>query len=172
VQYQIERITQRHDRSSFRSGEVSLDDYLARHARQNDELDLSRAFVLVASGETIVRGYFTLTAGEIDRGDVPVKLKKKLPQYPVPVVMLGRLAVDQSLRGQGFGSLLLREALRNSLVAAESIGLMAVVVDAINKDALDFYRHFGFIPFLDRPNKLFLGMSTVRSLVGGDAKTS
>jgi predicted N-acetyltransferase YhbS len=171
VQYQIERITQRHDRSSFRSGEVSLDDYLARHARQNDELDLSRAFVLVESGEKVVRGYFTLSAGEIDRRDVPVKPKKKLPQYPVPVVMLGRLAVDQSFQGQGFGSLLIREALLNSLVAAESIGLMAVVVDAISQKAIDFYRHFGFIPFLDQPNKLFLSMSTVRSLVGGGART-
>jgi GNAT superfamily N-acetyltransferase len=172
VQYQIERITQEHIRSSFRSGEPSLDDYLTRHARQNDELDLSRAFVLVESGEKVVRGYFTLSAGEIDRGDIPVKLKKKLPHYPVPVVMLGRLAVDQSLQGQGFGSLLLREALLNSLVAAESVGLMAVVVDAINQEALNFYHHFGFVPFLDRPNKLFLGMTTVRSLVGGGAKTS
>ena len=87
-----------------------------------------------------------------------------MPRLDVPVVLLGRLAVDRSVQGQGLGSLLLIDALRRAQHLAEHVGIRAVEVDAIDEAARQFYSRFGFVPLLDDPNHLFLPMPVIRKL--------
>src|SRR5438067_13740084 len=97
AEWLITALTTDHDRSQFSCGQPSLDRFLKESARQNQDKDVSRTFVLVRQGEARVYGYYTLAAGQIERESLPPKVSKKLPRYPVPVAVLGRLAVDQSL---------------------------------------------------------------------------
>lgn len=159
---QIERLARRHNRAAFRSSEVSLTEYLQRYALQNDERNVGRTFVAVGDdGETIL-GYFTLAMGHVCREALSPAARKRLPAYPIPVALLGRLAVDAGAAGRGLGKLLLFAALRRALEASELVAAYAVVVDALNESARQFYLHFGFIPFEDSPNRLFLPMATVK----------
>src|SRR5581483_7127934 len=112
--------------SQFSCGQSSLDRFLKEYAGQNQARDFSRTYVLVRSGDPRVCGYYTLSAGQIERESLPSKLGKKLPRYPVPVVVLARLAVDGSVRGAKNGRRLLWDALQRSLSAAELIGIHAV----------------------------------------------
>ena len=97
--------------------------------------------------------------------DLPDELARKLPRYPqMPVTLLGRLAIDNTLSGQRMGQFLLMDALWRSLTAAAQIAAMAVVVDAKDKSAEAFYAHFGFIPLQQQPARMFLPMKTVASL--------
>jgi predicted GNAT family N-acyltransferase len=151
-----------HDRSAFACGQLSLDRFLKESARQNQDKDVSRTFVLLRDEELRVYGYYTLSAGEVDKDALPSKVGKKLPKYPVPVAVLGRLAVDESVQGQDHGRRLLTDALRRSLTASESVGLFAVIVDAIDDKAAAFYARFGFEPIPDLTSRLFLPLSTIR----------
>src|SRR3954453_777106 len=104
-------IMEQHDRSQFDCGEPSLNDFLKQYARQNEEKGVSRTFVLGREGEQRVLGYYTLAGGQFERDNLPPKAGKKLPKYPVPVVVLGRLAVDRSVQGEKLGRVLLKDAL-------------------------------------------------------------
>jgi GNAT superfamily N-acetyltransferase len=165
-EWQITALTPQHDRSEFSCGQPSLDRFLKESARQNQDKDVSRTFVLARKGEVRVYGYYTLSAGQIDRASLPAKLSKKLPKYPVPVAVLARLAVDQTLKGQKLGRMLLWDALNRCLAASDSksvgVGIYAVFVEAIDEAAIEFYRHFGFEPLNDTPDKLFLPLSVIR----------
>ena len=110
-------------------------------------------------------GYYTLSASPVSVSELPETLAKKLPRYPqLPVTLLGRLAVDQSLKGKGMGQFLLMDALRRSLDASAGIAAMAVVVDAKDEVAASFYRRFGFTPLQEQPGRLFLAMTVVAGL--------
>ena len=99
--------------------------------------------------------------------DLPDEFARKLPRYPqLPVTLLGRLAVDQSAKGQGLGEHLLLDALRRSLAHANQIAAMAVVVDAKDEDAAAFYRHYGFGTLQAQPSRLFVPMRLVAQLLG------
>jgi predicted N-acetyltransferase YhbS len=87
-----------------------------------------------------------------------------LPRYPVPVVLLGRLAVAKSHQNKGLGSLLLTDALQRVLQASQVMAVYAVVVDALNERAAEFYQQFGFIPMPSQPLKLFLPIESVATL--------
>lgn len=158
----VDALAENHDRSAFSCGQPSLDRFLRESARQNQSKDVSRTFVLLRDGEPRVFGYYTLSAGEVDKDDLPPKLARKLPKYPVPVAVLGRLAVDSTLQGEDHGRRLLTDALRRALAASESVGMYAVIVDAINETAAAFYSRFGFEPIPDLPSRLFLPLSAVR----------
>jgi GNAT superfamily N-acetyltransferase len=96
---------------------------------------------------------------------LPEDVIKKLPAYPVvPVTLLGRLAVDQRYRGRGVGEFLVVHTLQRALAQSSRIAAAAVVVDAIDEQASRFYRHFGFMPFPDRPSRLFLPMKMISNL--------
>jgi GNAT superfamily N-acetyltransferase len=156
----------RHDRSSFACGSEPLDRYLQRQAPQDAERRVAAPFVLVEPPSHGVLGYYTLSASIVAADALPTDLAKKLPRYPqLPVTLLGRLAVDQGLRGKGLGELLLMDALHRSLDAAAEIAAMAVIVDAKDKDAEAFYRRFGFIPLQQQPARLYLPMKTVATLL-------
>jgi GNAT superfamily N-acetyltransferase len=163
--YRIVPLAKGHDRGSFACGSEPVDRYLQRQARQDAEKRVAAPFVLVEPPSNHVLGYYTLSASIITPDALPADLAKKLPRYPaLPVTLLGRLAVDQSLRGKGLGEFLLMDALHRSLEAAAEIAAMAVIVDAKDKEAAAFYECFGFIPLQRQPARLFLPMRTVAAL--------
>ncbi|MGA7178243.1 MAG: GNAT family N-acetyltransferase [Thiobacillaceae bacterium] len=151
----------------FMCGKEALDRYIQRQARQDAEKHVAAPFVLVEPPSKRVLGYYTLSSSAVDMQNLPSDLAKKLPRYPyMPVTLLGRLAVDLSLKGRGQGEFLLMDALNRSWQAAKQIGAMAVLVDAKDAEAKAFYEHFGFIPLHSRPTRLFLAMKTVEMLFG------
>ena len=119
--YQVVPLTKKHERASFASGSEPLDRYLQQQARQDADKHVAAPFVLVEPPAYRVLGYYTLSACHITADELPADMSKKLPRYPhLPVVLLGRLAVDQSQRGLGLGEFLLMDALHRSLVTAVS----------------------------------------------------
>ena len=154
-----------HVRQTFCCGSPALDRYLQQQARQDIEKRVAAVFVLLQPPASQVLGYYTLSASSINTNEVPPELARKLPRYPqLPVTLLGRLAVDQQLKGQGMGQFMLMDALHRCLQAAVGIAAMAVVVDAKDDLAADFYQHFGFIPLNPSASRLFLPMMTVAKL--------
>ena len=163
--YRIEALAPHHDRTCFSCGNAALDDYLRQRVGQDRRRFATVAYVLVAQGSPEVLGYYTLSALSVDFGEMPNGIVKKLPRYPaIPVTMLGRLAVDQSVRKSGLGEFLLLDALQMSLRQADKIGSAGVVVDAIDNKARSFYLHYGFIALKDRRDRLFLPMKTIALL--------
>ena len=153
-----------HDRSAFDCGNEALNRYLTQQARQDMERHVAATFVLLEDGHT-VRGFYSLSASLIPVEELPVALAKKLPRYGhLPVTLLGRLAVDRAIGGQGAGQFLLADALRRSLDGARHVGAMAVVVDAKDGQAKGFYRHFDFLPLQQTPLRLFLPMGQIERL--------
>lgn len=163
----IEPLGKGHDRDSLSCGSAPLDRYLRQQARQDTDRRVAASFVLIAPPAARVLGYYTLSASTVDASELPDTLTKKLPRYPqLPVSLLGRLAVDQSMKGRGLGEFLLMDALRRSLEAAANIAAMAVLVDAKDEAAEAFYRHFSFLPLQQRPARLYLSMKTIIALFG------
>ncbi|MFK5950160.1 MAG: GNAT family N-acetyltransferase [Methylococcales bacterium] len=155
----INALNKDHLRKAFDCGEASLNTYLQRYARQNIKNRINRVFIAspIDSNKSIV-GYYTLSAGSISTDDLPLIQRHRLPNYPIPVALLGRLAVDKQYQGQRLGSVLLADAVQRVEQASEVLAVYALVVEALNPSAAKFYQAFGFIPFADQPLKLFLPM--------------
>jgi ribosomal protein S18 acetylase RimI-like enzyme len=163
--YRVEPLGQQHNRKAFSSGVEPLDRYLREQAGQDARRRVAAPFVLCGGQSNVVLGYYTLSALSIDVGAWPEDVARKLPHYPVvPATLLGRLAVDRSLRGKGIGEYLLMDALRRALIASRQVAAVAVIVDAKDDNAVAFYRRYGFIPFADQANRLFLPMGTIEQL--------
>jgi GNAT superfamily N-acetyltransferase len=160
----IERLGSHHDRTAFDRGNPILTDWLRQRASQFEKRDLARTYVATKSGDKIVLGYYAISNHRVGHEALPADEAKGLPRLDVPVVLLGRLAVDRTVQGQGLGSLLLIDAFRRAQHLAEHVGLRAVEVDAIDDEARQFYLKFGFLSLLDDPNHLFLSMSVIRKL--------
>lgn len=162
---QVLALQKEHERQNFTCGSPALDRYLKNQALQDSDKRVAAVFALVQPPASQVLGYYTLSASTIHADEVPPEFARKLPRYPqLPVTLLGRLAIDQGLKGQGMGQFLLMDALHRSLQAAASIAAMAVVVDAKDALAADFYQHFGFIPLNLSISRLFLPMKTIATL--------
>jgi len=154
-----------HDRAAFSCGVEALDRYLRQQAGQDARTRVAAPFVLHQVGSPQIIGYDTLSAVTIELPELPPDLTKRLPRYPqLPAVLIGRLAVDRRFAGQGWGSVLLLDALRRSLEQSSHIAAMAVVVDAKDDAARAFYERYGFQQLGDRPNRLFLPMKTIEQL--------
>jgi predicted N-acetyltransferase YhbS len=149
----LERLDAHHDLAAFDSGNGELDGWLLRHALAAQKMDSARSFVLTRS--QLVVGYFSLTMGSVLRQDAPAKLVRGLPAYPVGMVLLARLAVDQGEQGKGLGAALLAEALRKAVTAGDAAAARLVVVDAIDEDAVRFYERHGFIAVPEHPLRLY-----------------
>jgi len=160
----IQELNADHNRSTFSCGQASLDDFLKKYAGQNQKTGVSRTYVAVMSGSAKVCGYYTISAGAVQFADIPDDLRKRLPRYPVPVAHLGRLAVDSTAQRQGLGEHLLLDALARIVGAAESIGIHAVEVVAIDDVAKRFYLKYGFIALQDDPHHLYISIKTLRKL--------
>ena len=163
----VEPLARQHDRTAFHCGAEELDRYLKQQARQDADKRVAAPFVAVRPPETVVLGYYSLSASVLTLTDLPDELARKLPRYPqLPVTLLGRLAVDQATKGQGLGEHLLLDALHRSLTHADQIAAMAVVVDAKDENAAAFYQHYGFIPLQNQPRRLFVPMRSIAQLLG------
>lgn len=154
---QITVLNANHQRKQFDCGESSLNSYLQQYARQNVKHRINKVFVATDTAylQTIL-GYYTLSAGSVHASDLPAEHKRRIPNYPVPVALLGRLAVDKCHQGQRLGTILLADAIQRVEQASEVMAVYAVVVDALNPTAAEFYRQFGFIVFPGQSLKLFL----------------
>jgi len=166
--YVVEPLDAQHNRSDFECGVEPLDRYLKQQASQDMRRRIAALFVLVDQDIDSIAGYYTLAATAIRLAELPPEITKKLPKYPlVPATLLGRLAVDQRYQGQGVGSFLLMDALRRSFNS--EIASMAVVVDAKDDKARDFYEHHQFIPFPEQSQRLYLPMTTIAKLFRSSA---
>ena len=159
----IQPLSRTHDRNDFDCGEESLNRFLRALARQDADRDLGVTFVAVAeAGDTKILGYYTLAMSEVERLIVPQK--NLPPERPVPVALLGRLAVDRRAQGHGLGERLLFDALQRAQQASSHMGAFAVVVDALNEDAQRFYARYGFQPLSDDPLHLYLSLKEIRKM--------
>lgn len=156
-----EPIGERHDVSRFRSGAGSLDIWLQRKARLNEAKGGSRTYV-VCEGDRVI-GFYSLAASSVERRRVSSRVGRSMPE-PIPVILLGQLAVDSGYRGRGLGADLLSDAAKRALAAADVIGARALVVQALDDDAKGFYERFGFRAFSSRePLMLILRVSDLRA---------
>ena len=154
-------LTSSHDREGFDCGHPLLNGYLHSYALQDMKRRVCRIYVL-NSPESTIKGFYTLSATSLCFESIPDDLKKRLPKYPLPAVLIGRLAVDQKFQKQGLGRHLLMDALYRIVLAEESIGIYAAAVDAKDEQARAFYERYGFVSFKDQPLKLFLPLSTAK----------
>jgi GNAT superfamily N-acetyltransferase len=168
--WRIEPLDGSHDRGGFTCGKAPLDDFLRSLVSQYEKRGLGRTYVAVLGGQKKVYGYYTLATGAIAASHLPPKIAKKLPKHPVPVVLLGKLAVDQAAQGKRLGEFLLMDALRVALGLSEAVGLFAVEVDAIDAQAKRFYEKYGFSPLADNDRHLYLAINTIGQMVGGSAR--
>ena len=155
-----------HDRQDFDCGAPALNTFLQRFARQQADKNFNRSYVAIAQGELRIRGYYAISTASIDFQNLPPA--QRLPRYPVPVVRIGRLAVDLREQGNGVGTALLRHAMHLVASTAEKIGLYAVVVDAKNEAAVAFYAKYGFRRFLDQDLSMFLTTDVIRRAIAAD----
>lgn len=153
-----------HEKSVFTCGNIALDNYIQKQAKQDIKRKLSTCFVL-SNEDNVIKGFYTLSNAGISREVIPEEIKRKLPRayQALPVTLLGRLAVNEVNKGQGLGKLLLIDALKRSYEVSKAIGSMAVIVDPIDENAVKFYNKFGFI-LLPDSGKMFLGMKTIEQL--------
>lgn len=155
-----------HQRDMFVCGEESLELYIRRFANQDSKRRVSRVFVASpVDAPAAIAGYYTLSASHFDAQAMPLERQRKLPKYPVPVAVLGRLAVATAHQGQGLGHVLIADALQRVLQAGEVLAIYALMVDALNPKVAAFYQGFGFIPLPSQPLKLFLPLESVTDLL-------
>jgi GNAT superfamily N-acetyltransferase len=164
VVWSIETLdTSAHDREPFDCGVDDLNDWLRKQANQSGKKGSTLTRVLVKEGEGRVFGYYAQTAYTLV-GEELARAFASPQKYPVPCVLLARLACCKSVQGEGLGGLLLAHALRSCVRVSEEIGIQFVVVHAIDDSATRFYERFGFERFADHPNHLLISMKTVRKL--------
>lgn len=156
--------SRRHERGGFSCGHVGLDDYLKRYASQNQRHHLVQVYV-AENDDGKVLGYYTLSAASLSHEELPISLARRLPKYPIPAALIGRMASDGRARAAGLhiGSRLLIHALKQALRAAAAIGVQCVIVDS-KPEAVAFYRRFGFVPLKEDGLKLYLPISTIQKL--------
>jgi predicted GNAT family N-acyltransferase len=163
----IERLQpNRHQRDHFQCGYPELDEYLSKRAGQDQKRKLAVTYVLAQKDSEHVVGYYTLSAYSVNISSCPDNLKRRLPKYPsIPGVLIGRLAVDTSYRGYGWGEALLMSALSKCFRYSQSIGALAVFVHAKDDKAKGFYQNYDFYELQDDPYHLFLPMKTIKKLL-------
>ena len=155
-------LTDGHDVARFDCGVAVLDDWLKRRALGNERAGASRTYVL-CDGSAVV-GYYCLATGGVDRDEAPSALRRNMPD-PVPVVVLGRLAVDRRYQGRGLGRALLRDAVLRASQVAEVAGAAALLVHALSEGARRFYQSSGFVELPSQPMTLCLAMRTAHQVV-------
>lgn len=156
----IELLGPHHERGTFSCGVPTLDTYLRQQASQDMRRRVGRVYVALGNGPTVIAGYYSLSAASFERNDLPPEQAKRLPHYPVPAGVIGRLAVDRTYQGRGLGELLLLHAVRQVVEAGKRMGVYAVIVDAKDESAKAFYERYGFVTFPGGSRRLFLPIDT------------
>lgn len=151
-----------HRLEHFDCGNVSLNIWLQRHARQAQASGSAQTFVI--ADDKRVAGYYSLTVGQIDTLDAPGRIRKGMGQYPIPVVILARLAVSARYQGQGLGYGMLKNAILRTLAISEQAGVRAMLTHPIDAAAAAFYEKFGFISSPLQEQQLLLLLKDARRL--------
>lgn len=155
-------IAKSHDRGRFDCGDIELNIYMQRYARQNHQRGAAKCFVAAPSDQPeMIMGYYTISPGSIEHARTPAVLAKGLGAYEVPVFRLGRLAVDKSVQGRGLGSSLLFRAGVRCMQVAEEIGGVGLLIDAKNDVVALWYERHGALRLLDAPLSLILPFSMI-----------
>lgn len=152
------------DRQGFDCGVRELNLFLLRLANQYQRRNLAQTYVALSHGQRRIEGYYAVSSGAVEFDKLSEEQRRHLPrEIPIPVILLGRLAVDRSVQGRGLGSDLLMDAMHRSQRLAEEIGIAAMVLNAFNEKARRFYLQFGFISLPGDPFHLFLSMKEIRA---------
>ena len=157
-----QRLNASHNLLEFDCGEDSLNVWLVNHARQADSSGSARTFVVLDSDTNSVAGYFSLTVGQIDVVDAPERVSRGMGRFPIPVVLLARLAVNTKWQSKGLGSAMLREAVLKTLALSENVGVRAMLVHPLDEKAEAFYMKYGFIKSPVREKQLLLLLKDAR----------
>lgn len=156
----IEKLSSHHERRNFDCGVEELNTYLTRYSGQHERKGMGRTYVATEKSDSRVPGYYTISSSAVAFEIVP----ENIPRHPVPVALIGRLAVDKTARGQRLGEMLLIHALHSAQRAARIVGIYAVVVDALDNSARNFYLKYGFTELTDDRRHLYLPMKTIQRL--------
>jgi GNAT superfamily N-acetyltransferase len=155
-----------HRIDAFGCGKLALDSWLARHARQAHASGSAKTFI-VGDGDQVA-GYYSLTVGQVDTADAPPRVSKGMGRFPIPVVILARLAVASRYQGRGIGTAMLRDAIRRTLGIAEQAGIRALLTHPSDDEAARFYRRFGFMPSPLREQQWLLLLKDARRVLAGE----
>jgi GNAT superfamily N-acetyltransferase len=158
-----QKLSADHDISEFDSGEPVLDQWLRRRALHNEASGASRTYGVCAGRR--VAGYYTLSAGAIAHIHAPGRIRRNTPD-PIPVMVLGRLAVDKTFHGRGVGTGLLQDAVLRTLQAAEIVGVRAILVHAISVAAKRFYEQYGFVASPVDPLTIMITTAEAAKIIG------
>ena len=153
-----------HDVTSFDCGDPTLNDWLQRRALKNESKGASRTFV-VCENNTVI-GYYALAVGAITREDTSGKVRRNMPD-PVPVMVLGRLAVDANWQDKNIGIGMLKDAIQRTIIVAEQAGIRALLVHALSEKARSFYQHWGFQESPANDMSLMITLDEARNALGG-----
>ena len=160
----IEVLSGSHDRATFDCGDIALNIFLQKVARQHITKGISKTFVLIDTNQpTEIIAYMSMVACEIFTENIPHAWKKKYPKR-IPAARLARLAVSTHHQRKGFGELLLIDAMKKTLNASESMGIAGLFVDAKHEQAKAYYAQFGFISLPEQLENLFLPLSTLEKM--------
>lgn len=155
----------RHRVEEFDCGKPALTDWLLRHARQAQGSGSAKTFV--SCEENRVAGYYSLTVGQVDTIEAPDRIRRGMGQYPIPLVILARLAVDLDYQGHGLGFSLLQDAIHRAITIAEHAGIRAMLTHPLDAESEAFYRRFGFESMPENERQLILLLKDARRLVRG-----
>lgn len=162
--FALESLQRSHPRSAFDCGQSDVNDWLRTKAFQNQEKRLSATKVLLDQ-EGDIAGFYTLTTGQVDFGDLPSDLARKLPRRALPVAILAWLGVSTVHQGQKLGDLLLAQALRDCHEAGQTFAFVAVILDCVDDRAKAFYQRWDFAELPGNPYRLFLSSQTLASMM-------
>src|SRR5262245_29917679 len=157
-------LAKQHRRREFRCGERQVDEWLATKALQHQEKHLSVTKVLLGDGG-VIAGFYTLATGQVDFGDLPASVAKRLPKRLLPIAILAWLGVDARFHRHGFGRLLVAQALRDCYDAGKTFPFVAVVLDCIKDAAKAFYRQWDFEELPGNPSRLFLSAARLAAMM-------
>jgi len=160
----LERLVKAHPRKAFASGQADVDDWLKTKALQHQEKHLSITKVLLDEAGAIA-GYYTLATGQVDFGDLPADVAKKLPKRMLPVAVLAWLGVASGRQGQGLGKSLLAQALRDCYDAGQTFAFIAVILDCIDDKAKAFYKQFDFAELPGHPYRLYITAAQLEAMM-------
>ena len=160
----LESLQRSHPRSVFDCGQIEVNDWLQTKALQNQEKRLSATKVLLDQ-EGSIAGFFSLATGQVDFGDLPPELARKLPRRALPVAILAWLGVSRAYQGQKLGVLLLAQALRDCHGAGQTFAFVAVILDCVDERAKTFYRRWDFAELPGSPFRLFLSSQTLSAMM-------
>jgi ribosomal protein S18 acetylase RimI-like enzyme len=160
----LEMVCRGHPRASFDCGHDLVNEWLAKNALQNYQKRLSVTKVALDPSGSIA-GFFTLATGQVDFGELPAALVKRLPHRALPVAVLGWLGVDRRYGGRGLGTRLVAQALADCFSAAQTFAFVAVLLDCVDERAKRFYQRWDFEELPGRPMRLFLSYATLAALM-------